>query len=110
MKGNAYQKLAARTIRKDMKMEDMVSHALFGMVSEIGEINGIYQKFYQGHEIDEQHLKKECGDLMWFIAEYCTAHGWNLEEIMVMNIEKLMARYPEGFSEENSLHRQVGDI
>lgn len=110
MKANEYQKLAGRTIRKDMSNADMVSHALFGMASEIGEISGIYQKFYQGHPIDELHLKKECGDLLWFIAEYCTAHGWELEEVMMMNIDKLRARFPEGFDVDKSLHRKEGDI
>ena len=47
---------------------------------------------------------------MWFIAEYCTACGWNLEDIMQMNIDKLMARYPDGFDAEHSLHRKEGDI
>lgn len=47
---------------------------------------------------------------MWFIAEYCTACGWTLEEIAQMNIEKLMARYPDGFEAERSLHRKEGDI
>ena len=110
MTGNEYQALASRTIRKEMNAPDMASHAVFGMVSEIGEINGIYQKYFQGHEIDEQHLKKECGDLLWFIAEYCTAHEWKLEEIMQMNIDKLKARYPEGFDPEKSQHRKAGDI
>jgi NTP pyrophosphatase (non-canonical NTP hydrolase) len=113
MKANDYQKLAARTIDKKLCVIDMEAHALHGIVSEAGELHGIYQKAYQGHGTrieTEEHRKKECGDLLWFIAEYCTANGWELEEIMQMNIDKLKARFPEGFSEEKSLHRQEGDI
>ena len=80
------------------------------MVGEIGEIHSLYQKIYQGHSMDDEHLKKEVGDLLWFIAEYCTSMGWNLEDVMQLNIDKLKARYPEGFDEEHSLHRVAGDI
>ena len=55
-------------------------------------------------------MKKELGDLLWFIAEYCTALGWDLENIMQMNIDKLRSRFPEGFEIEKSLHRKDGDI
>lgn len=47
---------------------------------------------------------------MWFIAEYCTSHGWSLDDICQTNIDKLIARYPDGFDPELSLHRKPGDI
>lgn len=80
------------------------------MASELGEIQGIYQETYQGHDFDPVHLKKELGDLLWFIAEYCTAMDWHLEDVMQDNILKLMERYPDGFDTEHSLHRKAGDI
>lgn len=109
MNGNRYQYLASRTIGCD-DFKDMEYHALHGMVGEIGELHSIYQKEYQGHEASEEHLQKEVGDLLWFIAEYCTARGWELNHIMELNIEKLRARYPDGFEAEKSLHRAEGDI
>lgn len=110
MEANKYQLLASRTINNNLQQVQLEHHALHGMVSEIGEIHSIYQKIYQGHDINDEHLKKEVGDLLWFIAEYCTANGWTLEEVMQMNIDKLKARYPKGFEAENSLHRKEGDI
>lgn len=111
MTGNEYQKLANRTMGSNWSKEAYVLHALHGMVGELGELHSIYQKMYQGHiEEGQEHFKKEVGDLLWFIAEYCTANGWYLEDIMKMNIEKLMARYPDGFEVERSLHRAEGDI
>lgn len=109
MELNQYQKLASRTIANLIDGE-MEYHALHGLVGEIGEIHSLYQKVFQGHGMDEEHLKKELGDLMWFIAEYCTAMGWELDEICQLNIGKLKARYPQGFTEEKSLHRAKGDI
>lgn len=110
MNGNEYQKLAARTINKNLTPRGQEYHALHGMPGEVGELHSIYQKVYQGHTFDEEHAKKELGDLLWFVAEYCTAMGWNLDDIMQMNIDKLRARYPEGFDSEHSLHRAEGDI
>lgn len=114
MRGNDYQKLAARTINPDLyysaNIKSMTMHALHGMVGEIGEIHSLYQKVYQGHEFDYDHMKKELGDLLWFIAEYCTAMGWDLEEVMALNIEKLKARFPEGFEVDKSLHRAEWDV
>lgn len=110
MTGNEYQKLAARTINKGLTLEEQKIHALHGMVGEIGEIHSIYQKMYQGHAFEFDHIKKEFGDLLWFIAEYCTAKGWSLDDIMRMNIDKLKGRYPEGFDAGKSLHRAEEDI
>lgn len=110
MTGNEYQKLAARTINQGLTSEGQKHHALHGMVGEIGEIHSIYQKLYQGHSFEVDHMKSEVGDLLWFIAEYCTAKGWLLNDIMQTNIDKLKVRYPEGFDEDKSLHRAKEDI
>lgn len=110
MTANEYQLLAARTINEDLFKAQKIYHAVLGMSSEVGEIAGLYQKVYQGHELDEKHVQKELGDLLWFIAEACTAYGWTMSDIMEMNIEKLKARYPSGFEEERSLKRAEGDV
>ena len=110
MQMNEYQKAAARTINQKLYPEQQAMHALHGMVGEIGEIHSLYQKSYQGHVIYSGDQMRELGDLLWFIAEYCTAMGWTLEYVAQMNINKLKNRYPEGFSEDKSLHRKEGDI
>lgn len=110
LSGNEYQQLAARTINNDLTELQKEYHALHGMVSEVGEIHGLYQKTYQGHPGSKEHMKKELGDLLWFIAEYCTVMGWKLEDVMHLNIVKLKARFPEGFEADKSLHRAAGDV
>ena len=110
MNMNEYQALAARTINKRLDWAQKAMHALHGMAGEVGEIHSIYQKSYQGHEIFTDHMKKELGDLLWFIAEYATAMGWPLEEVAQLNIDKLKARFPEGFEVDKSIHRKEGDI
>lgn len=106
---DGYQILAARTIDGSLPESCIEAHALHGMVAELGEIHGIFQKAFQGHEMSDEHLKRELGDLLWFIAEFATARHWLLSDVAETNIEKLRARYPEGFEAERSLHRRPDD-
>lgn len=111
MTGKEYQEKAARTINQKLTLLEQRNHALHGMVGEIGEIHSLYQKEYQGHDApDREHVIKEIGDLLWFIAEFLTSRGFSLDDCMEINIDKLMKRYPEGFDSEHSLHRVEGDI
>ena len=109
MTGNEYQKLASRTIGANTK-NNMLYHGVFGLTSEAGEVAGLLQKVYQGHEFDLEHMKKELGDVLWGIAEICTALDIDMGDAMETNIAKLKARYPEGFDVEHSLHRKEGDV
>ena len=85
-----------------------------GMSGEIGEFNEIIKKcLFQGKEMDEQriiHLRKELGDIMWYIAQACLALNTNIEEIIDMNTTKLESRYPGGFDAFRSENRKEGDI
>lgn len=104
---NEYQEKAKRTINQSGSWLDVRNHALFGLCSEVGEVQSFFQKEYQGHVIDKEELKLEVGDCMWFISELCTAMGWTLEEVGKANVNKLLKRYPEGFDAEKSVHREV---
>ena len=106
MQINEYQALAGRTINRDLSAQEIIWHALFGLCAEVGEIHSLFQKRYQGHQLKRSDLRKEVGDCLWMLAELCTVHGWSLDDICAENIEKLKARYPDGFSEERSLHRE----
>lgn len=101
-----YQQLARRTQNRDLINAERMMHALHGMCSEVGEIHGLFQKQYQGHELDRAELKAELGDLMWFVCEMCDSLGESLSSVCFNNIEKLRKRYPEGFDAERSLHRE----
>lgn len=103
-----YQMDAARTI--SAQGDGVLQHALHGLSAEVGELHGIYQKVYQGHPMNTEHIQKEAGDILWMLAELCTAYGWSLSDIARMNIEKLRRRYPDGFDPERSLHRTEGDV
>ena len=111
MTGNEYQKLAMRTcFIPAHNKHDRLNHAVFGLSSEAGEVAGILQKVYQGHPFDKEHIKKELGDCLWMIAEACEALDFGMDDVMQLNIDKLKARYPEGFDTQHSLHRAEGDV
>lgn len=101
-----YQQLAARTINQSLTDEKMELHALHEIAGEVGEIHSLYQKVYQGHELDTMELCLEVGDLLWGIAELCTVRGWDMGVVAERNIAKLKKRYPDGFDPERSVHRE----
>lgn len=108
MEFNRYQTLARRTQDTTLTPEKRLQHALYGLSSEAGEVSGIFQKSIQGHEIDENEVFKELGDVLWFISEICDCFNVSLDYIAQTNILKLEGRYPvgEGFSKERSIHRK----
>ena len=106
-----YKKLAMRTAAiPEEDKESRLTHAVLGLASEAGEVAGLLQKEFQGHERDKNHIKKELGDCLWMIAEACDALGISMTEVAITNIIKLKTRFPEGFSKERSLNRDKDDI
>lgn len=88
-----------------------ILNACLGLSGEVGEFNDMIKKWiFHEKDLDEEHLKKECGDIMWYIAMMCHAFRWDLGEIMQMNIDKLKARYPEGFDIDRANNREESDI
>lgn len=73
-------------------------------------IDILKKHLYQGHAFDSEHMAKELGDVAWYLAISADAIGYDLETIFQMNIDKLRARYPDGFNAEHSLHRRANDI
>lgn len=104
-----YQQNAAATARGGTalyKEQGRVAVACMGLAGEAGEVIDYLKKWVgHGHDIDKEHVKKELGDVLWYVSEIATALGLNLQEIAMMNAEKLRKRYPEGFAVERSRNR-----
>lgn len=88
--------------------------AAVGMSAEAGEFTEIVKKIvFQGKPVNEEnlfHMKRELGDIMWYITQACIALGISLEDVLSTNIQKLEARYPDGFEAFRSENRKEGDI
>ena len=97
-----YELLATRT----RAGEANVTVAALGLAGEAGEFADHVKKWLaQGHDLDYDKLEGELGDILWYVAMGAAACGVSLEYIARRNVEKLRARYPEGFTREASVNR-----
>ena len=109
---NEYQTAALRTAQTDkLTARELLLNSALGLCGESGEVADLVKKHrFQGHDLDFDHIAKELGDIAWYLAVGAYAIGLDLESIFRMNIEKLKARYPNGFSTDRSLHRAENDV
>lgn len=89
-----------------------INHAIMGMLTELGEFADIFKKYENyGKEIDWVNAIEELGDLMWYIAlasrEIKKVTGKGLSEALDINIEKLEKRFPDKFTEDDAINRDV---
>jgi NTP pyrophosphatase (non-canonical NTP hydrolase) len=107
MTANEYQRLAMVTLNPDLSQKEILINGVMGLCGEAGEAIDVVKKHLaQGHELDRDKLIKELGDVAWYLAETATALDVSLEEVLERNLEKLRARYPEGFDAQRSIHRE----
>ncbi|MGD6898620.1 nucleoside triphosphate pyrophosphohydrolase family protein [Bacillus infantis] len=103
MNMNEYQELSARTANQH---EGELANYGLGITGEAGEVADLIKKsLFHGHSIDVAEVKKELGDVLWYLSQIARLAGLTLDEVATANIEKLMKRYPEGFSQEASVNR-----
>lgn len=106
-----YERQAMRTCVDGVSERENLAIAALGLTSEAGEVANLVRKHIeQGHPYDEAMRAKlidEVGDVAWYVARMCRALGISLDEVLAANIAKLQRRYPDGFSVERSLHREV---
>lgn len=99
---NDYQKAAARTMGrddKDLSWDDAMGCWGLGVAGEAGEVADYLKKvLYHGKPFDLDHLVKEMGDVLWYLAALATSAGIPLQRVADANIAKLRARYPEWFT------------
>lgn len=107
-----YQRLAMRTNGTTGERE-CLSNAALGLTGEGGEFADTVKKIlHHGHPLDDaarEHMAKELGDALWYVAQGAHAIGKTLGQIGEANIEKLRKRYPDGFSAEASRNRDMAD-
>ena len=107
MTGNEYQRLAMATLNPALSKQDVLINGVMGLCGESGEAIDIVKKhLHQGHDLDNEKLIKELGDIAWYLAEVAYALNVKLDDVFQQNIEKLKARYPMGFDTERSINRE----
>ena len=101
-------------LEDDCNLSQLLTAAL-GLTAESGEFTEIVKKIIlQGKPYNEDnvfHMKRELGDICWYIAQACMALDTTFDEVIEMNVEKLKARYPGGeFDVHKSENRKEGDL
>ncbi len=113
-----YAALLTRTnkleLEEDCNVPQLLTAAL-GLTAESGEFTEVVKKIiFQGKPYKEDnvfHMKRELGDICWYLAQACMALDTTFDEIIEMNVDKLKARYPGGeFDVYQSENRKVGDL
>lgn len=101
-----YQRYASRTANNSDFKNALVNYAL-GLTGESGEVAEVVKKhIFHGHKIDRKDIEKELGDVLWYVSNIALLLNINLSDVAETNIDKLMQRYPEGFSKSDSINRK----
>ena len=111
MTPNEYQSEALRTVPEGISCRSLLLMGVMGLAGESGEAVDLVKKYvFHEHDLDQKHLAKELGDVAWYLAVTAATIGYDLEEILRMNVDKLRKRYPDGFDPDRSNHRSPDDI
>lgn len=83
-------------------------HAGMGLVTEAGEYMDCLKKFiFYGKPLDKVNLREELGDVSWYARIAASALGDTFIGIIFTNIKKLLARFPEKFTEHQANVRDL---
>lgn len=83
-------------------------HAWLGVSTEAGESGDVVKKaLIYGATPDLVNLDEEFGDKLWYIALYCARRNLSFSDLFTQNIEKLKLRFPEKYSDQAALERDI---
>jgi NTP pyrophosphatase (non-canonical NTP hydrolase) len=92
----------------DLAVDPRVFHAILGAHTETGElIEALYKSLRDDEPLDAVNLDEEWGDLDWYKAIYLDATGSSEETIRETVIAKLKRRYPDKFTSEKAINRDL---
>lgn len=103
-----YQKLCKATAKKfdDSDKDKEISNWGLGVAGEAGDLAGCIKKTIFHNNNQEQGIRENIGDVMWYLAMICNFYDWDFEEVLKENIDKLEARYKQGHFTEQDAKRK----
>lgn len=105
-----YRDFVQSRINPDVPRDSYLTNAAMGLAGEAGEfVDALKKHLFHGHPIDATKLIKELGDILFYAEMAAIALNVDTEEVIQRNVDKLSARYPNGFETTRSLKRAIED-
>lgn len=94
-----YQELSVRTMNTELTLDESIVNMIMGLNGEIGEVTELFKKeMFHGKQITEKEYINEIGDVFFYLVNLCTLIDVDVERVLDSNFNKLLTRYPNGFS------------
>lgn len=111
----SYEQLAKRTeapitpeLLERLDPEARAVHAIIGLTTEVGELADLWKRrIFYGREMDVVNAREEIGDILWYVAMLANCLGTTIAEEQQRNLAKLRARYPDRFTDDRAVNRDL---
>lgn len=91
MEFKEYQELAKTTAIYPESAK--ITYPCLGLAGEVGEVcEKVKKHIRDGRDLDREDLKKELGDVLWYLAAVATDLGIDLNDVATTNYHKLKSR------------------
>lgn len=84
-----------------------IFHGVIGQATEAGEMLKALVSYMETGSIDLVNLGEEVGDQNWYQALILKRAGLTFDNVMTTNIQKLSLRFPNGFTEDKAINRDI---
>ena len=98
-----YQEICKITAKKDYETptEEILTWGL-GITGEAGDVASCIKKTFVHKNDQKAGIRENIGDTLWYAAMICNFFNWDMNEVLGENVEKLKARFPQGFTEKDA--------
>jgi NTP pyrophosphatase (non-canonical NTP hydrolase) len=87
----------SQAVRLESARANSIVYPMFGLIGEVGEISEKLKKILRdGKELDLENMKKELGDVLWYLTALAEDFALTLEDIAYTNVNKLESRAQRG--------------
>ena len=101
-----FQLKSTRTLNQALPKDMNIVNMCLGAYGEFSEVSELIKKHvFQGHELNREKVKEESGDTMFYLVNLATELDIDMTEVLQNNVDKLLVRYPEGFTAKASVER-----
>lgn len=97
-----YQSLCQATAKKFENREKEILTWGLGIAGEAGDVASCIKKIFAHDNDQKAGIRENIGDTLWYAAMICNFFGWDMQQILDENMEKLRKRFPNGFTIENA--------